>query len=61
MFFDDGFKTDGLVDLNGAKLGRLIDDVDSWPRHLGLDQMTYDVLTYMPARGQIPIVRFGNY
>jgi hypothetical protein len=53
MLCDRGFRADGEVKLAGAKIGRIVDERKSWPRRLNLNQLTYDDLTYLPARERL--------
>src|SRR5215471_8657646 len=50
----DGPALDGTgLNLAGAKIGRLLDDEDSWPHQLILDGLTYGDLTYMSAQARL--------
>ena len=53
MLCDEGFQADGKVDLAGGKIGTLVDKKESWPQVLSLDGLTYEDLTYMPARERL--------
>lgn len=53
MFFDEGFQANGTVNLADAKIGSLVDEAKSWPQALDLDGLTYEDLTYMPARKRL--------
>jgi hypothetical protein len=53
MFCDRGFQASGEVRLVAANIGALIDEKESWPKHLRLNGLTYGDLTYMPARERI--------
>jgi hypothetical protein len=53
MFCDRGFQASGEVRLVAANIGTLIDEKESWPKHLRLNGLTYGDLTYMPARERI--------
>jgi hypothetical protein len=49
MFCRAGFKANSAIDLADARIGKLVDESESWPEHLTLDGLTYGDLTYLPA------------
>jgi hypothetical protein len=53
MFCTEGFRADGEIYLVRASIQTLVDERNSWPRRLRLDGLTYDNLTYMPARERL--------
>ena len=53
MFCVGGFRADGEINLAHAKIGALVDARESWPQRLNLDGLTYDYLTYLPARERL--------
>lgn len=52
----------GRVDLAGAQVGDLVDDLKSWPADLVLDGFTYDRISGSPtdARGRMPWLAKGS-
>jgi hypothetical protein len=53
LFFDDGFRADGVVSLIDANIRSLIDEPESWPELLELDGLTYENLTAMPSKQRL--------
>jgi hypothetical protein len=53
MYCDEGFQAKGSIRLTDARIGTLFDARESWPPELVQTGMTYEYLTYMPARERL--------